>query len=38
MVISTTLLTVLNVVDWKMDPQAAVSASRRSTAIVMEAR
>lgn len=27
-IISTTLLTVLNVVDWKMDPQAAVSAPR----------
>jgi gamma-glutamyltranspeptidase / glutathione hydrolase len=27
-IISTTLLTVLNVVDWKMDPQAAVSAAR----------
>jgi gamma-glutamyltranspeptidase/glutathione hydrolase len=27
-IISTTLLTVLNVVDWKMDPQAAVSVPR----------
>ncbi len=27
-IISTTLLTILNVVDWKMDPQAAASASR----------
>jgi gamma-glutamyltranspeptidase/glutathione hydrolase len=27
-IISTTLLTILNVVDWKMDPQAAVSAMR----------
>ena len=27
-IISTTLLTVLNVVDWKMDPQAAVAAPR----------
>lgn len=27
-IISTTLLTIVNVVDWKMDPQAAVSASR----------
>jgi len=27
-IISTTLLTVLNVVDWNMDPQAAVSAPR----------
>lgn len=27
-IISTTLLTILNVVDWKMDPQAAVSAPR----------
>lgn len=27
-IISTTLLTILNVVDWKMDPQAAVSAAR----------
>ncbi len=27
-IISTTLLTVLDVVDWKMDPQAAVSAPR----------
>ena len=27
-IISTTLLTVLNVVDWDMDPQAAVSAPR----------
>lgn len=27
-IISTTLLTILNVVDWKMDPQAAASAPR----------
>ena len=27
-IISTTLLTILNVVDWKMDPQAAVAAPR----------
>jgi gamma-glutamyltranspeptidase/glutathione hydrolase len=27
-IISTTLLTILNVVDWQMDPQAAVSAPR----------
>jgi gamma-glutamyltranspeptidase/glutathione hydrolase len=27
-IISTTLLTILNVVDWKMDPQQAVSAPR----------
>jgi len=27
-IISTTLLTLLNVIDWKMDPQAAVSAPR----------
>jgi gamma-glutamyltranspeptidase/glutathione hydrolase len=27
-IISTTLLTILNVVDWKMDPEAAVSAPR----------
>jgi len=27
-IISTTLLTILNVVDWKMDPQAAASARR----------
>ena len=27
-IISTTLLTVLNVVDWKMDPQAVVAAPR----------
>lgn len=27
-IISTTMLTILNVIDWKMDPQAAVSAPR----------
>jgi len=27
-IISTTLLTILNVIDWKMDPQAAASAPR----------